>query len=223
MNQGGYYGAYRQGFKTLPDNAYAMMTAPTQINAETIKKAASSIGSMVQKYADQQAGSEASQQGASAQYKGLESISQATGVPMNPELADQFKNMGGMSPQQQAVFQNSLGQEAQRMQMLYGINQAQARAAQAQGQMQGADFSQSNASRILGAPMGGGGSATYMGMPMKAGVAYADTPPDAANGTNNMLLPPIQNQPSVPVYGGAYDNFGRMMPRVGTVRANRGF
>jgi len=160
MNQGGYYGAYRGGFQTLPKGAYEMMTAPTQINGETIKKAASSIGSMVQKYADQQAGSEASQQGAAAQYKGLESISQATGVPMNPELADQFKNMSSMSSQQQAVFQNSLGQEAQRMQMLYGINQAQARAAQAQGQMQGADFSQSNASRILGAPMGGGGSAT---------------------------------------------------------------
>ena len=132
MNQGGYYGAYRGGFQTLPKGAYEMMTAPTQINGETIKKAASSIGSMVQKYADQQAGSEASQQGAAAQYKGLESISQATGVPMNPELADQFKNMSSMSSQQQAVFQNSLGQEAQRMQMLYGINQAQARAAQAQ-------------------------------------------------------------------------------------------
>lgn len=132
MNQGGYFGAYQSGFQTLPKGAYEMMTAPTRINAETIQKAASGISNMVQKYADQKAGSEASQQGASAQYKGLESVSQATGVPMNPELADQFKNMSSMSPQQQAVFQTSLGEEAKRMQMLYGINQAQARAAQAQ-------------------------------------------------------------------------------------------
>jgi len=136
MNQGGYFGAYQSGFQTLPKYAYEMMTAPTQINGETIKKAASGIGSMVQKYADQKAGSEASQQGAAAQYSGLESTSQATGVPMNPVLADQYMNIGQMSPQQQAVFQNSLGQEAQRMQTIYGINQAQARAAQAQGQMQ---------------------------------------------------------------------------------------
>lgn len=136
MNQGGYFGQYQGGFQTLPKGAYEMMTAPTRMNAETIQKAASGIGNMVQKYADQQAGSEASKQGAAAQYSGLESMSQATGVPMNPELSEQYKNMGGMSPQQHAVFQNSLGQEAQRMQMLYGINQAQARAAQAQGMQQ---------------------------------------------------------------------------------------
>lgn len=132
MNQGGYFGQYQGGFQTLPKYAYEMMTAPTQLNAQTIQKAASGIGNMVQKYADQQAGSEASKQGAAAQYSGLETVSKATGIPMNPELSEQYKNMGGMSPQQHAVFQNSLGQEAQRMQMLYGINQAQARAAQAQ-------------------------------------------------------------------------------------------
>lgn len=132
MNQGGYFGAYQSGFQTLPKGAYEMMTAPTRINAETIQKAASGISNMVQKYADQKAGSEASQQGAAAQYSGLESLSKATGVPVNAELANQYMNMGQMSPQQQAVFNQSLGQEAQRMQMLYGINQAQARAAQAQ-------------------------------------------------------------------------------------------
>ena len=132
MNQGGYYGAYQGGFQTLPKGAYEMMTAPTRMNAETIQKAASGISNMVQKYADQQAGSEASQQGAAVQYKGLEGLSQATGVPMNPELADQFKNMSSMSPQQRAVFNQSLGLEAQNMMTRYGINQAQARAAQAQ-------------------------------------------------------------------------------------------
>ena len=135
MNQGGYFGAYQSGFQTLPKGAYEMMTAPTRINAETIQKAASGINNMVQKYADQKAGSEASKQGAAAQYKGLESLSKATGVPVNAELANQYMNMGNMSPQQQAVFQTSLGEEAKRMQMLYGINQEQARAAQAaQGQ-----------------------------------------------------------------------------------------
>lgn len=132
MNQGGYFGAYRGGFKTLPDDAYNMMTAPTRQNAETIGKVASGIGGIAQQYMGQKAADQAFQQGSAAQYSGLESMSQATGVPMNAELANQYANMGGMSPQQQAVFQNSLGQEAQRMQMLYGINQAQARAAQAQ-------------------------------------------------------------------------------------------
>ena len=132
MNQGGYYGAYRQGFKTLPDDAYNMMTAPTKQNAQTIGMVASGLGGIAQKYIGQKAADKAFQQGSAAQYQGLQSTSQATGVPMNPVLADQYMNMGQMSPEQQAVFQNSLGQEAQRMQMLYGINQAQARAAQAQ-------------------------------------------------------------------------------------------
>lgn len=136
MNQGGYYGAYRSGFKTLPDNAYAMMTAPTQQNAKTIGMVASGIGGIAQQYMGQKAADQAFQQGSAAQYSGLESMSQATGVPVNPELANQYLNMGQMSPQQQAVFQNSLGEEAKRMQMLYGINQAQARAAQAQGMQQ---------------------------------------------------------------------------------------
>lgn len=136
MNQGGYFGAYRGGFKTLPDDAYNMMTAPTRQNAETIGKVASGIGGIAQNYMTGKANNKAFEQGSTAQYSGLESLSKATGVPMNPELSEQYKNMGGMSPQQQAVFQNSLGQEAQRMQMLYGINQAQARAAQAQGMQQ---------------------------------------------------------------------------------------
>lgn len=116
----------------MPDNAYQMMTAPTQKNAETIGMVASGLGGIAQKYMDQSAANKAFEQGSAAQFKGIETVSQATGVPMNPELADQFKNMGGMNAQQQAAFQNSLNQEAQRMQMLYGINQAQARAAQAQ-------------------------------------------------------------------------------------------
>lgn len=132
MNQGGYYGAYRQGFKTLPDNAYQMMTAPTQQNAKTIGMVTSAIGGAVGANQAAQAGTEAFKQGSAAQYSGLESLSQATGVPVNPELANQYLNMGQMSPQQQAVFQTSLAEEAKRMQMLYGINQAQARAAQAQ-------------------------------------------------------------------------------------------
>jgi hypothetical protein len=132
MNQGGYFGAYRQGFKTLPDNAYQMMTAPTQQLASTITNLAGTAAGAYKGYQAAKAGTEAFKQGSAAQYQGLQSTSQATGVPMNPVLADQYMNIGQMSPEQQAVFQNSLGQEAQRMQMLYGINQAQARAAQAQ-------------------------------------------------------------------------------------------
>ena len=206
MNQGGYFGAYRQGFKTLPDNAYEMMTAPTKQNAQTIGMVASGIGGIAQKYIGQKAADKAFQQGSAAQYQGLQSTSQATGVPMNPVLADQYMNMGQMSPEQQAVFQNSLGQEAQRMQMLYGINQAQARAAQAQGQMQRGVYSQG----------------------LNQAIGSYDEPPLPLNGqvelpAGNNLLPSIQSQPSVPVYGGAFDNFGSMMPRVGTIRANRGF
>jgi len=132
MNQGGYYGAYRQGFKTLPDNAYAMMTAPTQQLASTITNLAGTAAGAYKGYQAQQAGQAASQQGAAAQYSGLEGLSKATGVPVNAELANQYMNMGQMSPEQQAVFNQSLAEEAKRMQMLYGINQAQARAAQAQ-------------------------------------------------------------------------------------------
>ncbi len=163
MNQGGYFGAYQGGFQTLPKGAYEMMTAPNRMNAETIQKAASGISNMVQKYADQKAGSEASQQGAAVQYKGLEGLSQATGVPMNPELADQFKNMSSMSPQQRAVFNQSLGQEAQNMMTRYGINQAQARAGQAQGQMYKQDFQNSlvSAGYTPQMPIGQGGMPAF--------------------------------------------------------------
>jgi len=207
MNQGGYYGAYRGGFQTLPDKAYEMMTAPTKQNAETIGKVASGIGGIAQNYMTGKANDKAFQQGAAAQYKGLESLSQATGTPVNPELANQYLNIGNMSPQQQAVFQNSLGQEAQRMQMLYGINQAQARAAQAQGQMQRGVYSQ-------GLNQAVGSFDEPLPLPLNGQVELP---------AGNNLLPSIQSQYSTLVYGGAYDNFGRMMPRVGTVRANRGF
>lgn len=121
MNQGGYFGQYQGGFQTLPKYAYEMMTAPTQQNAKTIGMVAGGIGGIAQKYMDQKAGDKAFEQGSAAQFKGLETTSEATGVPMNPELANQFKNMGGMNAQQQAAFQQSLAMEAQRMQNLYNI------------------------------------------------------------------------------------------------------
>ena len=127
MNQP-YFGAYQSGFQTLPKNAYEMMTAPTKQNAETIGKVASGIGGIAQNYMTGLANDKAFEQGAAAQYKGLESISQATGVPVNAELANQYLNIGQMSPQQQAAFQNSLGQEAQRIQSLYNIGNQQRQA-----------------------------------------------------------------------------------------------
>jgi len=130
MNQP-YFGAYRGGFQTLPANAYQMMTAPTQQLASTISNLAGAAASAYKGYQAQKAGDQAFKQGAAAQYKGLESLSQASGVPMNPELAEQYKNIGNMNAQQQAMFNQSMAQEAQRYQTLYGINQAQARAAQA--------------------------------------------------------------------------------------------
>lgn len=144
MNQP-YFGAYRGGFQTLPSNAYQMMTAPTKQNAETIGKVASGIGSVIKYYMDDKANDTAFQQGSDVQYQDLMSRSQATGVPMNPELAEQYKNIGQMSPQQQAAFQNSLGQEAQRIQSLYNIGNQQR-------QMQSGDFRQGNAFQILTAP-----------------------------------------------------------------------
>jgi hypothetical protein len=201
MNQGGYFGAYRQGFKTLPDDAYNMMTAPTKQNAQTIGMVASGLGSIAQKYIGQKAADKAFQQGSAAQFENLKSMSQATGVPMNAELANQYANVGQMSPEQQAVFNQSMAQEAQRYQTLYGINQAQARAAQAQG---GQGLTQA----IIGF------NEPFMALPKNGQVELP---------AGNNLLPSIQPQYSTPVYGGAYDNFGSMMPRVGTVRANRGF
>ena len=131
MNQP-YFGAYREGFQTLPANAYEMMTAPTKQNAQTIGMVASGIGGIAQKYMDQNAADKAFEQGSAAQFKGVETMSQATGVPMNPELANQYMNIGQMSPQQQAAFQNSLGQEAQRIQSLYNISNQQRQFQQAQ-------------------------------------------------------------------------------------------
>ena len=131
MNQP-YFGAYSGGFQTLPANAYEMMTAPTKQNAQTIGMVASGIGGIAQKYMDQNAADKAFEQGSAAQFKGIETMSQATGVPMNPELANQYMNIGQMSPQQQAAFQNSLGQEAQRIQNLYNISNQQRQFQQSQ-------------------------------------------------------------------------------------------
>lgn len=151
MNQGGYFGAYQGGFQTLPKGAYEMMTAPTKQNAQTIGMVASGIGGIAQKYMDQNAADKAFEQGSAAQFKGIETMSQATGVPMNPELANQYMNIGQMSPQQQAAFQNSLGQEAQRIQSLYNIGNQQR-------QMQQGVYSQDTLSRGLSAPFYGGGA-----------------------------------------------------------------
>jgi len=131
MNQP-YFGAYRGGFQTLPANAYQMMTAPTQQLASTISNLAGTAAGAYKGYQAQKAGTEAFKQGSAAQFENLKSLSQATGVPMNAELSNQYLNIGNMSPEQQAVFNQSMAQEAQRYQTLYGINQAQARAAQAQ-------------------------------------------------------------------------------------------
>ncbi len=131
MNQGGYFGAYQSGFQTLPKGAYEMMTAPTQQLASTISNLAGTAAGAYKGYQAQKAGDKAFKQGAAAQYKGLESLSQATGVPVNPELANQYLNIGNMSQQEQAMFNQSLGQEAQNLMARYNISQAQARAAQA--------------------------------------------------------------------------------------------
>jgi hypothetical protein len=149
MNQP-YFGAYRGGFQTLPSNAYQMMTAPTKQNAETIGKVASGIGSVIKYYMDDKANDTAFQQGSDVQYQDLMSRSQATGVPMNPELAEQYKNIGQMSPQQQAVFNQSMAQEAQRIQSLYGI-------ANQQRQAQQGLYNQDVISRGLSAPFYSGG------------------------------------------------------------------
>lgn len=135
----------------MPANAYEMMTAPTKQNAQTIGMVASGIGGIAQKYMDQNAANKAFEQGSAAQFKGIETMSQATGVPMNPELANQYMNIGQMSPQQQAAFQNSLGQEAQRIQSLYNIGNQQR-------QMQQGVYSQDTLSRGLSAPFYGGGA-----------------------------------------------------------------
>lgn len=186
----------------MPDNAYEMMTAPSKQITSAVSNTIGQLANAYTGYQAQQAGLAASQQGAAAQYSGLESLSQATGVPVNPELANQYLNIGQMSPQQQAAFQNSLGQEAQRMQMLYGINQAQARAAQAQGQMQRGVYSQGLNQAV------GSFDEPFMPLPQNGQVELP---------VGNNLLPQLQPQYSTPVFGGAYDNYGSMMPRVGTL------
>lgn len=172
MNQP-YFGAYRGGFQTLPANAYQMMTAPTQQNAETIGKVASGIGSVIKYYMDDKANDTAFQQGSDVQYQDLMSRSQATGVPMNPELTEQYKNIGQMSPQQQAVFNKSMAQEAQRIQSLYGI-------ANQQRQAQQGLYNQDVISRGLGAPFTvpatSASNATNMNMPMGQGGMPAINP-----------------------------------------------
>jgi hypothetical protein len=132
MNQGGYFGAYRQGFQTMPDNAYEMMTAPTKQIAGAVTDTLGKLVSAYAGYRGQQAGAEALKKGAAVQYKSLESLSKATGVPVNAELTEQFKNMKRLNPQEQTVFNQSLGQEAQNMMTRYNINLAQSQSQQAQ-------------------------------------------------------------------------------------------
>ena len=164
----------------MPSNAYEMMTAPSRQIAGAVTDTIGKLANAYAMRADQQAGSEASQQGAAAQYSGLESMSQATGVPMNPELANQYMNIGQMSPQQQAAFQNSLGQEAQRIQSLYNIGNQQR-------QMQQGVYSQDTLSRGLSAPFYGGGAPS-------AGAAPAM--PQAATGVP-LPLPQYDTGPRV--------------------------
>ena len=97
MNQGGYFGAYRQGFQTMPDNAYEMMTAPTKQRAGAVTDTLGKLVSAYAGYRGQQAGAEALKKGAAVQYKSLESLSKATGVPVNAELTEQFKNMKSLN------------------------------------------------------------------------------------------------------------------------------
>jgi len=194
MNQGGYFGQYKSGFQTLPKYAYEMMTAPTQQNAKTIGMVASGIGGIAQKYMDQSATNKAFEQGSAAQFKGLESTSQATGVPMNPVLSEQYMNIGNMSPQQQAVFQNSLGQEAQRIQMIYGINQKQ-------GQVNNQGLGRSLISETFnpfeintssGGSNAGGGAATKMSAPNPFPTAQGGVPtlPTASPASSVLPLSP---------------------------------
>ena len=151
MNQP-YFGAYQSGFQTLPKNAYDMMTAPSRQIAGAVTD---TVGKLADAYTGRAAeleGTEALKQGSAAQYSGLESLSKATGIPMNPELANQFMNMNEMKTKaQQAAFQNSLGQEAQRIQSLYNIGNQQR-------QMQQGIYSQDTLSRGLSAPFYGGGA-----------------------------------------------------------------
>lgn len=207
MNQP-YFGAYRGGFQTLPSNAYEMMTAPTKQNAQTIGMVTGALGGAISANQAAKAGTAAFEQGSAAQYSGLQSMSQATGVPMNPELANQYMNIGQMSPQQQAAFQNSLGQEAQRIQSLYNISNQQR-----QVQQSGQNLYRQGLNQAISAyvepmmPMSGSGASNVGAVP---------TTPDMQPVIDASLFPPAQY--STPVYGGAYDNYGSMMPRVGTLR-----
>jgi hypothetical protein len=137
MNQGGYFGAYQGGFKTLPNGAYEMMTAPTQQLASTITNLAGMAAGAYGAAKTGKAETAAFQQGAGPQYQNVESMSQAYGVPINSTLTEQYKNIGSMtSPQQQAAFQQSLAQEAQRIQAIGQLNYQRQQAAQSQGMQQ---------------------------------------------------------------------------------------
>lgn len=191
MNQSGYFGQYQGGFKTVPDNAYQMMTAPTKEITGAINNAVGTVAGSYLKRKEQQAGTDAFQQGAAAQFKGMESMSKATGVPMNPELANQFMNMQSMqTPQQQAAFQQSLAMEAQRMQNLYNIGLQQRQAQQSQY----------------------GSQIDYL-------IAGRNQPSiqSSSIGNTGASIPPAQTQYSMPSYPSPYDNYGSLMPRVGTI------
>jgi len=193
MNQGSYFGAYRQGFKTMPDNAYEMMTAPTRQMTSAVSDTIGKLANAYTGYQAQQAGTEAFQQGAAAQYQGLQSTSQATGVPVNAELANQYMNIGNMSPQEQAAFQASLNQEAQRMQYLNTVN-LQNRL------LQNNSFTQDYTARAMGAPFIPSGITTNTGVP-----ASNMSLPMGAGGIDASLFPRV-NQPRVSPMG-FYSNY----------------
>lgn len=158
MNQG-YFGQYQGGFKTVPDNAYEMMTAPTKQIAGAISGAVGTLAGSYLKGKEQQAGTEAFQQGAAPQFESIQSLSQAYGVPVNPALVEQYHNMGSMNnPQLQAAFQQSLGQEAQRIQAIGQLNYQRQQAERQYGLQQRGLYNQNQANQILGLPFEGMGN-----------------------------------------------------------------
>ena len=196
MNQGGYFGAYQGGFKTLPNGAYEMMTAPTQQLASTITNLAGMAAGAYGAAKTGKAETAAFQQGAGPQYQNVESMSQAYGVPINSTLTEQYKNIGSMtSPQQQAAFQQSLAQEAQRIQAIGQLNYQRQQAAQSKGQgLYKQNFQNSLISagyNPQGLPAPANAVDTSAQIPIYQGGVYTEAPPNGPNGVNSMLLPPL--------------------------------
>ena len=158
MNQGGYFGQYQGGFKTVPDNAYQMMTATTKEITGAINNAVGTVAGSYLKRKEQQAGTEAFQQGIAPQMEAIQSYSQAYGIPVNPALVEQYHNMGSMNnPQLQSAFQQSLSQEAQRIQALGNLDYQRKMAERQYGLQQRGVYNQNQANQILGLPFGGMG------------------------------------------------------------------